>query len=213
MNVAKEPATSDFQPVGGSLCLDFTNTVDWRGRDTPEELLNSYEELLNWAKYVKVLHEREYEALIHAAGQFPVQAESIYNRAIALRESIFHIFSAISQEEVPRKVDIDVLNEELSIAYNHLKLRYSEHGYNLELRSDRAELDQMLWFVAKSASDLLMSDKLDRVRRCMSEECGWLFLDMSRNRSRRWCDMKTCGNRNKARRFYERAYTRAQFSP
>jgi predicted RNA-binding Zn ribbon-like protein len=213
MNVSIEQVTSNFRLVGGSLCLDFTNTVYWRGRDTPEELLNSYEELLIWAKYVKVLHEREYKALLHAASQSPVQAESIYNRAIALRESIYHIFSAISQEEEPRKVDVDVLNEELSIAYNHLKLRYSEHGYNLELRSDRAELDQMLWFVAKSASDLLISDKLDRVRRCMSEECGWLFLDTSRNRSRRWCDMKTCGNRMKARRFYERAYARAQFSP
>ena len=211
--MSEEPVTSDFQPVGGSLCLDFTNTVDWRGRDTPEELLNSYEELLNWAKYMKVLHEREYEALLHGAGQSPEQAESIYNRAIALRESIYHIFSAISQEELPRKADVDLLNEELSIAYDHLKLRYSGHGYNLEMRSDRAELDQILWSVAMSASDLLTSDKLDRVRRCISEECGWLFLDMSRNRSRRWCDMKTCGNRMKARRFYERAHTRAQFGP
>jgi len=207
MNTSMEPDTSNFKPVGGSLCLDFTNTVNWRGIDTPEELLNSYDELLIWAKHMKVLNEKDYKALLHTASQSPAQAMSIYNRAIALRESIYHIFAAISQEEVPRKDDVDVLNEELSIAYNHLKLQYSEQGYSLEFRSDRAELDQILWFIAKSASDLLISDKLNKVKKCISEECGWLFLDMSRNQSRRWCDMKTCGNRMKAQRFYERTTT------
>jgi predicted RNA-binding Zn ribbon-like protein len=202
-----ESITRNFKLVGGSLCLNFANTVDWRGRDTQQELLNSYEELLIWAKYVKILNERDYETMLQVASQSPVQTENVYRSAITLRESIFHIFSAISQEKVPRTVDIDVLNEELSIAHNHLKLRYSEHGYILDLWSDRVELDQMLWFVAKSASDLLISDKLNRVRRCISEECGWLFLDMSRNRSRRWCDMKACGNRMKARRFYERTHS------
>jgi len=207
MNLSKEHITSTFKPVGGSLCLDFVNTVNWRGRETPEELLNGYEDLLIWAHYMKVLNEKDFKSLLHTASQSPIQAMNIYNRAIALRESIYHIFSAISHEEVPRKGDLDVLNEELSIAYNHLKLRYSEHGYNLKFRSDRAELDQMLWFVAKSASDLLISDKLNKVKKCISEECGWLFLDMSRNQSQRWCDMKTCGNRMKARRFYERTNT------
>ncbi|MHA2393484.1 MAG: CGNR zinc finger domain-containing protein [Promethearchaeota archaeon] len=204
-----EPITRNFKLLGGFLCLDFANTVDWRGRDTQEELLNGYEDLLMWAKYVEILNKREYEALFHVASQSHDQMENVFRRAIALREAIFNIFSAIADEEVPRTVDIDVLNEELSIAYSHLKLGYSENGYSMELWSDGVELDQMLWFVAKSASDLLVSNKLNRVRRCISEECGWLFLDMSRNRSRRWCDMKGCGNRMKARRFYER--THAQY--
>ena len=207
MNVSDMYDTSIFKPVGGALCLDFANTVNWRGTDTPKELLTSYEELLIWAKYMKVLNEKEYIALLHAVSQSPDQAMSIYNRAIALRESIYQIFSAISQEELPKKVDIDALNEELSIAYNHFKLQYSEHRYSLEFRNDRVELDQILWFIAKSASDLLISDKLNKVKKCISEECGWLFLDMSRNQSRRWCDMKTCGNRMKARGFYERTTT------
>jgi predicted RNA-binding Zn ribbon-like protein len=207
MNASKESDMSIFKPVGGAPCLDFANTVSWRGTDTPEELLNSYEELLIWAKYLKVINEKDYEALYNAALQSPVKAMSIYNRAIALRESIYHIFLAISQEELPRNADIDLLNTELSIANNHLKIRYSEHGYNLDLMSNGEELDQILWFIARSASDLLISDKLNRVRKCVSDDCGWLFLDLSRNQSRRWCDMKTCGNRMKARRFYERSNT------
>ena len=202
-----EPTTRNFKLIGGALCLDFTNTVGWRGRTTQEELLNNYEDLLLWAKYVNILNEREYDTLLQIASKSPVQKEDVYRRAITLRESIYLIFSTTSQKKVPRINDIDVLNKELSIAHNHLILSYTEQGYLLELQSDEMELDQMLWFVAKSASELLVSDNLNRVRKCKSEECGWLFLDLSRNRSRRWCDMKDCGNRMKARRFYERTQT------
>ena len=58
-----------------------------------------------------------------------------------------------------------------------------------------------LWVLAMSASDLLTSDAVDRVRECDNPECRWLFLDTSKNHTRRWCDMKLCGNRMKARRF------------
>jgi predicted RNA-binding Zn ribbon-like protein len=62
----------------------------------------------------------------------------------------------------------------------------------------------MLAPIVKSAADLLLSDMLDRVKQCEGDPCGWLFLDTSRNRSRRWCSMEDCGNRAKARRFYQR---------
>jgi predicted RNA-binding Zn ribbon-like protein len=60
----------------------------------------------------------------------------------------------------------------------------------------------MLWPIAQSAADLMTSDKRNSVRQCGADDCAWLFLDESRNHSRRWCDMKTCGNRQKARRHY-----------
>ncbi len=44
----------------------------------------------------------------------------------------------------------------------------------------------------------------DRVRRCGGANCDWLFMHNSRNHSRRWCDMGSCGNRAKARRYYAR---------
>jgi len=53
--------------------------------------------------------------------------------------------------------------------------------------------------------DLLTSDRLSAVRECAADDCAWLFLDESRNRSRRWCDMKVCGNRQKARLHYHRS--------
>lgn len=62
----------------------------------------------------------------------------------------------------------------------------------------------MLWPVARSAAELLTSPDAQRVRECALRSCSWLFVDRSRNRRRRWCDMKTCGNRAKARRHYRR---------
>lgn len=66
-------------------------------------------------------------------------------------------------------------------------------------------LDRPLWPVARSLAELLTSDELPRVRECAADNCAWLFIDTSKNRSRRWCDMAVCGNRAKARRHYARA--------
>ncbi|MCB0153982.1 MAG: CGNR zinc finger domain-containing protein, partial [Anaerolineae bacterium] len=59
-----------------------------------------------------------------------------------------------------------------------------------------------------SAAELLTSDRLNRVGQCAGESCGWLFLDTTRNHSRRWCEMEHCGNRAKAKRHYRRRTTR-----
>jgi len=53
-------------------------------------------------------------------------------------------------------------------------------------------------------SQLMMSDAMDRIRACGVETCRWLFLDTSKNHTRRWCNMRVCGNRMKARRFHAR---------
>jgi predicted RNA-binding Zn ribbon-like protein len=58
--------------------------------------------------------------------------------------------------------------------------------------------------VARAAADLLVSPERALVRECASGTCSWLFVDRSRTHQRRWCSMKTCGNRAKARRFYTR---------
>ena len=66
------------------------------------------------------------------------------------------------------------------------------------------ELESLIWPVAKSAADLLTSERLERVRECAGGTCGWLFIDASKNHSRRWCDMRDCGNAAKAKRHYHK---------
>ena len=67
-----------------------------------------------------------------------------------------------------------------------------------------AALDRMLWSIAHSGAELLTTGDLSRLRECGGEECGWLFEDTSRNRSRQWCDMQDCGNLAKVRRYRTR---------
>jgi predicted RNA-binding Zn ribbon-like protein len=118
---------------------------------------------------------------------------------------VYAIFSARARGEAAAQ-PLAVLTEELRAALSHVDLDTTADRYRWAWRHDRdAVLQRPLWAVAKSAADLLTSGRALAVRQCAAETCWWLFLDTSRNQSRRWCDMKVCGNREKVRRFYERA--------
>lgn len=190
--------------VGGRLSLDFTNTVTWRGREIPEENLNTYRDLLNWSTLAGIMDEDEARDLNREGSIQPEDAKRVLERAVELREAIYRIFTANISAKPASDDDLISLNRELREALTRLRLSPEPEGYALDFGWGGDSLDQMLWPIARSSSELLTSDELVRVRRCAADDCGWLFLDMSRNRSRRWCDMKDCGNRRKARRFYER---------
>jgi predicted RNA-binding Zn ribbon-like protein len=122
-----------------------------------------------------------------------------------LRETLYRAFSAIAQEKTPAAGDLQQINEAALQALQHRCLTRVDKGYRWEWRWDEGSpLERVLWPVAQSAAELLTSDKLYTVRLCEASDCEWLFLDNSRNRSRRWCDMTSCGNRQKARRHYQR---------
>jgi predicted RNA-binding Zn ribbon-like protein len=195
--------TEEPRLVGGAPCLDFANTVDWRGRDHPEDSLSDYVDLIGWSRAAGVLDEAEAEALLRQGAASPRHAESVYLRGVELREAIYRVFSAACMGAAPEEADLDTLNHVLSDALSHTRLVSIGGAYATGYDSKPPEY--VLWRLAASASELLTSEDLDRVKRCASDECGWLFLDMSRNRSRRWCRMEGCGNRMKARRHYRRA--------
>ena len=96
-----------------------------------------------------------------------------------------------------------VILDDPLVSRTHARIVSTKEGFKWDW-SEELALDRMLWFIARSAADLLTSGNLDRVRQCGDEECGWLFIDTTKNRSRRWCDMTDCGNRAKARRHYSR---------
>ena len=201
--IAENPPR-EIKLVGGQLSLDFTNTVTWRGRQFPEEKLNSYQDLLDWSVLAGILDEGDARNLSREGGIQPEAAKIVLERAVALREAIHRIFTANILAEPADDDDLVTLNRELREALTRLRISTDPGGYALDFGWCGGSLDQTLWPIARSASELLTSDDLVRVRRCAADDCDWLFLDTSRNRSRRWCDMKDCGNRSKARRFYER---------
>jgi len=196
-------AVEDLELIGGEVCLDFANTLGGT-REAPSERLHGYGDLVRWAAHAGAIEGSEVEALLAAAGARSAEAEAVFARALRLREAIFRIFAALADDANPAAADLQRLNDELARALPHLRIVPDEHGFDYRFDAADGALDRPLWPIARSASELLATGDLGRVKRCTSDECDWLFVDLSKNRSRRWCDMRDCGNRAKARRYYRR---------
>ena len=190
---------------GGRLCLDFANTADWHASDQPEERLTSYVAFVSWSRQAGVLTENQAKRLLRRAADRPEEARVVVNRAIALREAIYEIFAAVAHGQAPQATDLTTLNAALSEMLARSQIAPTETGFVWQWAGEEDALDRPLWSVARSAADLLASDELQRVGQCADDRgCGWLFLDTSRNHTRRWCSIQDCGNRAKAQRHYER---------
>ena len=195
---------STLKLLGGRLSLDFANTADWHANDHPVESLTSYSDLVAWSQHVGILTDHQAHRLLKKAAHRPEDATAVLERAIALREAIYRIFLAISHGRPPQAADLATFNAELSGALAQSRIVSTAEGFAWDWAGAEDALDGMLWPVVHDAADLLTSKELDRIGQCADDRCGWLFLDTSRNRSRRWCSMEDCGNRAKARRHYER---------
>jgi predicted RNA-binding Zn ribbon-like protein len=200
------PAEKRFDFSGGELCLDFCNTLNG-SRARPKELLLAYPDLVSWARQAGIVGDFEARALVERAYQNPTESAEALFHAKALREAIFRLFSNSIDDAAPEPADLAILNVTLGRALSHRRLSSTHQGFAWEWQRDDEAFDTMLWPVVQSAADLLVSPKASRVRRCGGTDCDWLFMDMSRNQSRRWCDMSGCGNRAKARRYYARKKT------
>lgn len=193
-----------FEFSGGDLALDFVNTMDSRPTEHPKELLPRYADLAAWGRQAGILAGRQERALRRESRRRPAEAEQIRKMAVALRECLFQVFTAITDR---REIPSDLLpewNRFVLRAMAHYELFQNKDGFSWRPRSEPLELDSMLWPVIHSAIMLSTGPHACRIRRCASSSCDWLFLDKSKRGNRRWCDMTVCGNRAKARRFYSR---------
>jgi predicted RNA-binding Zn ribbon-like protein len=193
-----------FDLTSGLLCLDFANTVDDRTEIQPQELLISFTALVSWSQQAQVLTEQKAQQLSEKAEQRSSEAARVLKRAVEVREAIFRIFKAVAEGASPEDEDLVALSAAVADAQHHAQIVPKAAGFIWDWIGRAGDLDCMLWPVVQSAADFLTSDELDTLRVCASDSCDWLFIDTSKNHSRRWCNMKSCGNREKARRFYTR---------
>lgn len=199
--------------IGGRLCLDFINTVDGRKGDSSRsrsvdsalsDKLVEYSDLVAWSRHAGIVTATEADRLTQASKRHARAAKDVFDRAIALREALYRICKSTMMGRRAETADLEILNDELLRARSRERLTHEAKGFRWELVDREAALDQMLWSIAQSAAELLTTGDLSRLRECGAEECGWLFEDTSRNRSRQWCDMQNCGNRAKVRRYRKR---------
>lgn len=193
----------DLEQVGGMVCIDFVNTIGWRGKALSNEWLKTPGDLFLWARRCDILSQDGFEkASLKAESE---ASENLLESVRGFREVLYRIFSATAAKQSPCDSDIDVLNDALPAALSRLKLRPAGMGERWSWHGDDVAIEEILLPVVRSAMELLTSPRIARLKECANEGCGWIFLDGSKNRSRRWCDMRDCGNRVKARRHYQRA--------
>lgn len=190
--------------IGGELCLDYVNTVGWHGSDHPIEYLREYSDLVRWAQYGGLLTNRQTAQVLAVASAAPEQAHQMLGATWALREALYRLFRAATTQTPPAAADLAHLNTALGHALAQACLLPTATGFVWGWQEALDRLDAPLWPVLRSAADLLAGPQLARVRQCVDGNCGWFFLDTSKNRSRRWCSMEGCGSRAKAREYYQR---------
>jgi predicted RNA-binding Zn ribbon-like protein len=189
-----------FHLSGGRLALDFANT---RSRMSGEHL-PSYRALVAFAVQTGQVDEAVAGQLVGASEAEAAAGAAVLARAHALRAAIFNLAAAAVRSEAGTPSALAAMNAELARSLAHARVRPLADGYAWGW-DEAVALDRPLWAIARDAADLLADrGRLARVRVCAADDCDWLFVDDSTNHSRRWCDMRVCGNRAKARRFHQR---------
>ena len=204
----KKRDAGNLKLLGGRLCLDFVNTLDWRGTDRPQEFLNTFHDLASWSRHVGICSRQETGKLYQMADRSDAKAKLVLNRAITLREAIYRLLAASIANRNSAKEDLTVFNKNLCRTMKESQLAATKDGYAWDIAGNKMKPDWILNPIIHSAAEILVSDELKKVKTCADSACGWLFIDVSRNQSRRWCDMKDCGNRAKATRFYQKKQIR-----
>ena len=120
-----------------------------------------------------------------------------------LRESLYRVIAAAASGRKPAGTDLARVNASVGASMAGAHLRPHEGRFELSFAPEGAATlnAPIVAPVVRAAIDMLTSEAIQRVRSCADESCAWLFFDATRSGTRRWCDMKVCGNRNKVRRF------------
>jgi predicted RNA-binding Zn ribbon-like protein len=197
-----------FQLLADHPALDFVNTLDNRFSETgPDELLPAYEDLLRFAAQLRLLSPEQARKL--ARDVSPREAQRALASAIELREALAAVlYARMDGARLPAAqvaIQVPILERHFREMAMHRALRPAKSQLIWSWAGQEQQPEIPLWKLAEAASDLLVSTEAERVKECGDPTCRWLFLDISKNHTRRWCDMKICGNRMKARRFQARA--------
>jgi predicted RNA-binding Zn ribbon-like protein len=184
------------------LGIDFANTVAYRG-SKPEDSLHNLADLFTWLRTAKALPEPLVATLPRLIASAQIDETLLFNEIISLRETGYRLLNAVAAPSAMPSGDLQRLNHALAEAPAHVSLAHSDNliGWRIETQPTAAGiLAPVLW----STADLLAGPDSARLRACANPQCLWLFLDDSKNGTRRWCSMQACGNRAKAHRHYQR---------
>jgi len=200
--MVKDNLVKDVLLNGSILCLDFVNTIHDRINEPERDYWVTYVHLLQWALKAGIIRPGEYDVFLEHFESRPAQSTKLLKETVRLRELLYRIFHPLSSGKKIAVQNLESFNAILSKCLSHLRLKAHDKGYSQGWQLTPGESMIIIAPVIYSAYELLLSDKLNRIKECTN--CGWLFLDTTKNGTRRWCSMNTCGSIVKAKEWYHR---------
>lgn len=194
---------SSLSLVGGNLALDFANTAAGRDTPTPTAHIGNAADLFAWAAHAGGMDAGTAE---RCRGDLTAGAdvtERLLRHALQFREAIYRVGVSLAGGRRPTEADLLQLKTVAQRALGAATLVWVDGRYRFDFSAAPPEA-ALLGPIAWSATDMLLAGGFERLKQCASPGCGWLYLDHSKNNSRRWCDMATCGNLAKGRRHRQR---------
>jgi len=185
--------------VGGELAFNFTNTTSGRGGARHLEHLARPEDVAVWAHHAKIIGKKNARDLQRRFKDSPGLAEQLQRRALELRDVVFRIGAAVAAGNT-RAEDIDRLTGIHAQCVRVGRLRRIKGLFGWTWNIDEFPIEAILGPIVLSALSVVCQADLSRIKQCAGRDCGWLFFDGTKNKSRRWCEMEVCGNRAKQRR-------------
>jgi predicted RNA-binding Zn ribbon-like protein len=197
---AHRPAASDHEHgvVPVDTAFEFLNTLDLENGALVEQL-TSLDVAADWLSRNGVVRD---PALVRGLGDAG-KSRAVLNRIVRTRTALRDVAHAVAHEEPPRREAIDEVNRALR-SRERVELVAAPDGVRLGHSHLGDAVDDALARIAEPIVRAIGSGQDDRIKICANDTCRWIFFDESRTGQRRWCDMKTCGNRAKARRHRER---------
>ena len=181
--------------IGGHLALDFCNTAGEHLAAQPDEMLLDWELFIRWTVQVGLVASESYPELF--------RNPSPVDKIVQLREAIYRVGLAIARNERVPQPDLLAIHRQANVS----KPTVISGRYGTRWRPDPPRASaQLRALLASEALSLFCSPRSSRIGICEGGQCGWLFLDESRGKRRRWCDMNDCGNKAKARRYYQQQH-------
>jgi predicted RNA-binding Zn ribbon-like protein len=201
-NEIVSPTVNPFKLFAGHPALELVNTLDLRFSTEPIEMLPAYGDLLRLVTQLRLLTPEQGRRLGRTVGE--KDAQRVLSSTIELREALANLLYGRIEGGKPQAAQVETLEKHFHAAALHRRLSLADGQLAWTWSGAEQQPEIPLWKLAQAASELLVSSDAERVKDCGDPTCRWLFLDTSKNHTRRWCDMKTCGNRMKARRYQAR---------
>lgn len=195
---------------GGTLCLDFVNTVHDRKKKPVPDYLHHIIDLVAWAGKIGLVDKKSETLLNRSIPGNLKKSDQFFTYALSLRELLYDMFFTISQGNATRNADLEKFNAYIADHFSFINLKAKQGEYRAGWNLPNDSLQRITAPVVKDAYELLLGNRLDRVKECSN--CGWLFLDTTKNGKRRWCSMKSCGSNIKALEWYYRQKETKQVS-